>query len=471
MYRTLIVKEIRENLLSVRFVVGLLFVLITYCGAALIFCKKFQSDLDEYHRSQRAYEAALQSAGRGLNQLFHESVPLTKEPRITSIFASGNEARYPNSVWVSAVWPMRGFFAGMNPNTRSNNYKLENYTDFDWAFVVGAILSFLAIVLSFDAVSRDREAGTLKLQLSNSLSRGKILTSKYLAIMLLLCIPITIGLILNLIIAELLLGQNILLLFPLQCVVVGALSLVYLSIFVWLGLLLSVLASKSAMSLAFLLLFWTFFVVLAPYVGGMIANWLHPVISQEAHEKQFKAALDERLQRAPKEYAELFDGIQSDAGWKVVDAWFRETDLTIERFSSNRFNELLHQAIVAERLNSLISPFASFRHAVEWISNTGLQYHRVFYLSAQRYRHEIREFIRQQDLSDRQSKHRLYYVRRVQSVSLRPVDPNLVPRFTTPSPNLAQSIENSVLSLLHLIALNAVLFILARCAFSRRDVR
>jgi len=464
-------KEMQESLLSLRFVVGLLFVLIIYFASGLIFCRTFKDSLDEYHRGLQLYESALESSRTGLNELFHEIIPLAKEPRLTSIFASGNESRYPSSISISAVWPMGGFFAGMNPNVRQGNYKLEKYTDFDWAFVVGVILSFLSIVLSFDAVSRDREAGTLKLQLSNSPKRAQILMSKYLAIVLLLCVPTTIGLVLNVVTVQLLLAQNIVLSFPLHTAAVFLLSLLYLSMFVWLGLLTSGWVSRSSMGLALLLLFWTFFVILAPYVGGMVAGQVHPVVSRETHEKQFRAILEQCLQKAPKEYGEFYTGRESEEGWKTIDKWFNETDLTIERLSLNRFNELLSQAMVAQRISSLMSPFASFRYALESISNTGLQYHQMFYSNVQRYRHEIRDFIRQQDLLDPQSKHRLYYVQRIASVSAKPIDPSLIPQFTMPLPDPLQSLQNIGFSFSYLLALNVVFFLLARFAFSRADVR
>lgn len=471
MVRTLIIKEIQENLLSFRFVIGLLFVLILCFGGGLIFCKKFQNELDEYYRSQERYQVALQSGREGLNELFNRGIPLTKGPRLTTFFASGNESRYPKTIVVSAVSPMSGSFGGMIPDIHSDNYKLEKYMDFDWAFIVGVILSFLAIVLSFDAISRDRENGTLKLQLSNSAKRAQILMSKYLAIMLLLCMPVAIGLVLNVIVVQLLVGKNIFLSFPIHTAAIALLTLLYLSMFVWIGLWVSASVSKSTMGLALLLLFWTFFVILVPYVGGMIADSIHPVVSQEVYEKQSRAARQEYWQKAPKEYHEFFNGRESEEGWKIIDKWFTETDLTFERFAVSRFNELLGQAIVAQRLNSLMSPLASFRYAVESISNTGLQYHQIFYLSARRYRYQIRDFIRQQDLLDPESKHRLYFVRRMQSFSDRPIDPNVVPKFTMPFPDLVQSLRDSVFSFSHLFALNVIFFLLARFAFSRADVR
>jgi hypothetical protein len=175
----LIVKELKHNLLSFRFVASLVFVLMVYSGSSLIFCKRFQNELEEYRHSQKLYQRALASGTQGLRALYAETIPLTKAPRPSSFFALGNENRYPKTFYMTPSAARRGgLFAGMNLNDQRVNYKLENYTNFDLVFIIGMVLSFLAIVLSFDAITRDREEGMLKLQLSNVVSRAQVLLAK-----------------------------------------------------------------------------------------------------------------------------------------------------------------------------------------------------------------------------------------------------------------------------------------------------
>jgi len=471
MIRYLIAKELTYNLLTFRFLAGLVFVLLVFFASSVIFCSKFENELSEYQKAQQLYREGLESGRTGLANLFAETIPLTKEPRITSLFATGREERYPETIVVSAGSPQRGsLFAGMRLDTQRRNYKLERYTEFDWVFLIGVILSFLAIVFSFDGVSRDREDGTLKLQLSNSLPRSHLLFAKYLAIVVLLLIPIALGLFVNMAIVRLLLGQDILLSFPLQVIMVSAISVLYLSLFVWPGLWISSSVSKSSTSLAILLLLWTFFVILAPYLGGMIAQQLYPVASKELHEKQFKAVVDEMFSLAPKEYLDFYRGKESNEGWKAIGKYFDVADATMEKFVLNRFTELSSQAMMAERFN-LLSPFSSFRHGMEQASNTGLVYHKEFFLSAVRYRHEIKDFIRKQDLLDPQSKHRVYYIQRMQSISDKSIDPQNVPRFTSPHMDISINLQNALPSVLVLLLFNSVCFSLATLAFSRFDVR
>jgi hypothetical protein len=116
----------------------------------------------------------------------------------------------------------------------------------------------------------------------------------------LLFVPILLGSIISLIIIQLLLGQNIPFAFPLQALLNGVLDVIYLSLFVWMGLWISASVSRSSSSLAFLLLLWTFAVVLAPYLGGMMAQRYHPVASKAEYDEKFQAVMRDFIQGRQK---------------------------------------------------------------------------------------------------------------------------------------------------------------------------
>jgi ABC-type transport system involved in multi-copper enzyme maturation permease subunit len=472
MLRILITKELMHNLLSFRFVAGLLFVVIVYAGNSVIFCKKFQNELEEYRRAQDLYETSLKSGEKGLDQLFEEEFALTKEPRLSSFLVSGNESRFPNSFRISPVAAQRGrLFAGMNPNIQRGNYKLEEYTDFDLLFIIGVLLSFLAIVLSFDAISRDREEGTLKLQLSMPVPRARVLTAKYIAILILLLIAILLSSILSIIVSHVFLGRSVVASTPVEAFLTGIFGILYLSLFVWLGLWMSSLVSKPATSLALLLLVWTFFVVLGPYLGGMISQRYHRVASAEEFDKQFKAVVDGIFRNAPREYLDFYAGKESEEGWKAIERHFERSDNTMEQFVSHRFTELYNQATTAESFNS-ISPYSALRQSVEQITNAGLSYHKKFFDAARRYRYTLVSFIRQQDLLDPQSKHHVVPIPRMKAMSTKPVDPQTIPRFVSSGRGVSAADVQQALPLgAYLLLLNLVFFLLAQFTLARSDVR
>jgi len=470
MWKILIGKELRDNLLSFRFVVGFLFVVTIYAAGTVLFCKKFDNQVQSYQQSLKLYSSALESAESGLDQLFDQVIPITLKPHIAQLFTFGNATRYPRTININASAPQTGrSFAGMKSEMQSN-YMLSKYWDFDWTLFVGMILSFLAIVLSFDAISQERETGTLRLQLSTGVLRKQILVSKYIAILLLLFVPIAIGTLLSIIITQIFSGYNIIIMYPIGFVFWGLCALCHLSLFVWLGIWLSSLVSKSATSLTILFLLWIFFIYLAPRLGGMITERFYPVASTEAFEKQFLAALDEMLTKAPKEYYEFYAGKESEENWQVIERFFQRSDQTLEALMNARFAELYGQAVIAERFN-LLSPYSSFRTIVETISNTGLANYKQFYEDARRYRYQIREFIRERDLADSGSKHRLYYVRKMRSISRLAVDSKSIPRFVHSNPDFSRDVQHALPAVCELLILNVLCFVFAHHTFSRMDVR
>ncbi len=101
---------------------------------------------------------------------------------------------------------------------------------------ISTVLSFVALVLAYDSISGEREAGTLRLMLANTIPRYKLLLGKYSGSMLTLAIPLIVGLLVSLIIVIPSKDVAIDAAAWLKILVITLLSLLYLSIFVLLGL-------------------------------------------------------------------------------------------------------------------------------------------------------------------------------------------------------------------------------------------
>ncbi len=65
----------------------------------------------------------------------------------------------------------------------------------DLALVFGVVLSLLALLFAYDAVSGEREDGTLRLMLSNAVPRDVVLIGKYLGAMACLLLPLAVSLV------------------------------------------------------------------------------------------------------------------------------------------------------------------------------------------------------------------------------------------------------------------------------------
>ena len=98
-----------------------------------------------------------------------------------------------DSLVVGAIWRME--YPQSNPNLWDI---MPDSTDVDWGNIISIVLSLVAILFTFDAISSEKEHGTLRLTLSNSISRGTVLVSKFLAALITISIPFLIAALINL---------------------------------------------------------------------------------------------------------------------------------------------------------------------------------------------------------------------------------------------------------------------------------
>ena len=141
--------------------------------------------------------------------------------------------------------------------------------------------SITALLFTYDAISGERETGTLSLLLANSVSRATVLLAKFTGAFLTLMIPLLIGILLNLMIVN---ASELVSLDESEWTRVGiifVISAIYISIFLWLGLFISSQFSNSSSCLLVLLLIWVVFVVLIPNTMGTFVGSLQQLPSKD----------------------------------------------------------------------------------------------------------------------------------------------------------------------------------------------
>ena len=163
-------------------------------------------------------------------------------------------------------------------NSLSSN---QAYAGVDLVFVVTTIMSLLAVLLGHDLVSREQEAGTLRMILSHAVSRDLVLVAKWLG-----------GFAILLVSTGVLLGVAFLLLYVLptefslrgewgRMLGMGAISVLLLSAVFTLGLLVSCRCKQSVNALVLLLFVWVVFVAVVPSISPYVAGFIAPTPSVE----------------------------------------------------------------------------------------------------------------------------------------------------------------------------------------------
>ncbi len=258
-------KQVLHGLLSLRFSCTFILVAIVMISSALLFIDDHQQQLEDYSQNviKNSELLSLSGSWQSIYWVFSFNYQwVYRTPAKLAFIAEGNEKALPNAFQVN---PFR--IKGPEKKLRGN-YLLPKFEDIDWTFVVSVMMSFAAIVLTYDSISGERENGTLRLSMSNPVPRNTMILGMYFGAMIVLSVPFLVG---TLAVAIIMSASGSISLVGddwLKIIIAVSLSLLYLSIFVLLGLFVSSLLRSSAACLAVLLLAWVVVVVVIPEIGG-----------------------------------------------------------------------------------------------------------------------------------------------------------------------------------------------------------
>ena len=142
----------------------------------------------------------------------------------------------------------------------------------DWAFIIGYILSLIALIFTFDAISGEREHGTLRLTLANAIPRRTVLIGKFLGALISVSIPFILSTLVNLLMLSTASAVHLNTQAWGRIGIILFIALLYTCLFLALGLLVSARVQRSAVSLVILLLTWVTFVVFMPSTLASLAR-------------------------------------------------------------------------------------------------------------------------------------------------------------------------------------------------------
>jgi len=339
MLKSIIRKEILSNLLSYKFSI------ITILSAILIFLSIFVMYRD-YLLALDNYEILQQE---------HEDFIAVIRPTPLSIFARGLEENLCRSYERGIGGQIN---AGRKQQSVNNLFRL--FTAPDLLYIIKVILSLCAMLFAFDVVSGEKETGTLRQSLSNSLKRPILIFGKWLGGFISFILPFFIAVLLGTIFVTLspMVDMSVqdwanLGLFLLS-------SVIYLAVFFSLGLLISCLTHRSSTSLVISLFVWAILVFLIPNLGNILARQLVRIPSLQ----YFKLKRD---QAWVKEFFEENRAEDYSERLEIRSRIKAESDKFTEDYR-NHLNSLVR---VFQNITR-ISPAASFTFLATDIMGTGM---------------------------------------------------------------------------------------------------
>ncbi len=370
MMRRLIAKELLANLLSLRLSFAFLILVPLVIVSVYILC-------NDYAQRKRDYDAKVPLH----IQTAHTSIiTVDRPPTPLMALVGGSTVTTGNTVRLSYHDAPR--IKGGFDHTPIYYIFLRT----DYVFIIGIVMSLLALIFSYDSISGEREHGTLRLVMSNSVPRDVVLLSKWIGGYLSALFPAMIALLLGIIVFTLhpavaLTTTDWWVIFLLLVI-----ACIYLGIFFSLGVLISVVSPTTGNAATRCLFVWLLFVLIIPNMAPHIARRFVPTPPIQEMERQYDRILAEIAEKRNADHRKWSPRLSNTepVTWDEfirIRARVREKIEEIERFHlteqrdtfrrmANNYSNTLQRQMRLGRILSACSPYAVFVGVATVLSST-----------------------------------------------------------------------------------------------------
>ncbi len=476
MLLTLIQKEMMHHVLSARFIALLLMCLLLIpLTLSINYHKHIQHRVD--------YQEAVKLANIAETTM-NTKMPLEPElevsklflkPTPLSVFANGLEEALPSYLGMTRNGVTQGAPALVSAPL---SYLLGQL---DFLFIVSTVFSLLALLFTFDAVAGEREAGTLRVTLSNSVPRDYFLWSKLIGGYIVFVVPFLMSFFVGLL---LLVTQG----FPLsepdilgRILGIMSVAMLYIAVFFAIGTVISTYldGSKTALIVAFTV--WVFTVLIAPRIGFLSAKFIAPTqtlqsVYQEktATRDNLNAALEDKKRKMHqeiwKELGPLSTEEQLAAGMETgkkvdeliqpLEQEYRQKFVTLAEQIDRRYQRKKKRQEQVGETVSRITPTSSLIYIITNLTQTGNEKKNTYFQTGERYHDAL--YV---DLFSKIREH----------LSTRTINPDTdIVKITQPPPmkddSLAETLRQSAVDVLLLCFFAVVLTTVAFVKFFRSDI-
>jgi len=348
----IILHELKKMIKSTTFFILIALSIVLFALNGFTFTKMLSERLEIYDAFPEVFDG----------KLHRLDIYVATPPVMTSFIAEGGEKK-------RAMVYVINLISGIITGPQETNTKLPFIPVFDWVFIVKIIFSIYALLIIFNAISGEREAGTLRLVLSNPVNRSKLLLGKYISGCFGLSVPLAIGMLVSIIILSRTFPQVL----SGEILVSAALFFVtvmlFLSAILLLGLIISSLGPRSPVVLLLLFSFW---------VGMMITPNLSHLITNRFVNVMRDSEFARESARINEEYSVnvIYQRIRNNefnSDEEVKEAGDRilaERKRLLDKLSDDRKNSSRIRTDLARRL-ALISPMSVMQCTGEAVAGTG----------------------------------------------------------------------------------------------------
>ena len=481
--RHIVRRELLDHLTSLRFALTTLILVALMVTNAVVHLQTHPERVRKYSENVSASHTELKSRTQLYELLRKGPGKLYKRPSALAFIADGGDTFLPSKTVSAGSWTLYGsasIWAMGVP--RLNMDSISNLrptaTVIDWVFIITYLLSFIPLLFTFDALSGERERGTLRLCFANSISRPALLVGKFLGALITVLIAFYFAVLFNLAIIS---TESWTQLGGADWGRVGLIVLIascYAGIFIAVGLIVSAITRESRLSLVVLLLIWVTVVVFMPStLGTLSTKWMPSVQTHHQFRMARGTAFDqiksdflnkretlrERRQSTETSQAEV---AETDISELEIQREFVSKDMEMREQLSREHLAAQSAQVLRARQITRCSPAAIVQYTLESMAGTGFNHHLQFLDRSRLHIRQFRNFIVEVDRADPES---LHIIGIPKGMSEKPVPPEAIPIFEDKL-TFQDTLNPAIADMLLLILLLSVFLAGAFLVFLRSEV-
>jgi ABC-type transport system involved in multi-copper enzyme maturation permease subunit len=470
MYKTILIKEIRDIIGSRKF-------LVSFLICSLLIIISFYTGAKWYENNRSRYEAALSENIRQMSGvtdwiMVKHHVYLPPDPLAALVAGVDNDIGRDIEMFAVGELTARDSRFSDDPI-----FSVFHFLDIEFVFSI--VLALFAILFGYNMVNGEKEAGTLRLVFANAVPRhhfilGKM-TGALLAVTIPLLIPFCIGSLLLIIMG---IPMDTDAWIKLGLIIVS--GLLYFGVMLLLSVFLSTVTLRSSNAFLLTLIIWIFSTLIIPRAAVLIAGRLVQVPTIDELDSQ-KFGYRSQLWTEDMQKMNAFKVPESKNPQEMIDAFHKymgelgrqrneKMDLFNQRLNEERRNRQNNQEALAFSLARIV-PSANFSLAVMRLAGSSLELKQAFLSTAQSYQQSYAQFLGSKTDGILPGSGMVFRMINDDGQEPVPINPHEIPAFVYKNKSSGQVLQLAGMDILMLIGFGLLFFCGAWGAFLRYDLR
>jgi ABC-2 type transport system permease protein len=372
MWRTLLYREVYDSFTSFTFLSAFTLLTLIVPLSAYTQGRYYRNVLADYKLRQELRESENAKPTTVITRPIPPLLPLF----------NGIHDSLPDEIVLNINWALR------TPSSEDLNALGNLFPRTDLSLIIGVLLTLIAVLFGHDAITQEREQGTLKFILSGPVARRDLVLVKMAGVTLImaLCLFYTLSLYLAIIITAAKGALSVASIPSGNLITFIVVSFLTLVVFGILGIAVSTRVKYSSRALGISMGIWVVLVILWPGFGSYIASSIWPVAPRQIAEREWMRKEGELINEeiaAQTQTAKLLEDqrVSVETAWQkhleMRREWLLRRREEVGRMTADRRKQINRQQQTA-RLLCVVSPYGAFKESLGTICGTGFTDYNAF---------------------------------------------------------------------------------------------